>query len=225
MASRGPFSHVHTAYQHTHAYHAVYALYGRSRSVFHTLLWAFIAEHTAIALCTILTAHTITWVGLCIPDRISTLSAGMVCVRVLQGHSVADRLRCRLPPVLFDALLLALTVYECTRGRWRRATLPSLLLRDGVWAFALVFCARVFSCCCFLAHARRRRVQRPEHVISRPYGPAFVCCVAVAICCVLARGEPPRSTHASRGRAAPWRYAPGNGRLCAHDVRARPQLR
>jgi hypothetical protein len=46
----------------------------------------------------------------------------------------------RIPPLLYDALLLGLTVRECTRGRWRRAALPALLLRDGVWAFALVCC-------------------------------------------------------------------------------------
>jgi hypothetical protein len=36
-------------------------------------------------------------------------------------------------------MLLVLTIRECGRGRWRRAALPTLLLRDGTWAFVVVF--------------------------------------------------------------------------------------
>jgi hypothetical protein len=45
----------------------------------------------------------------------------------------------RLAPIIYDALLLVLTVRGCTRGLGRRAPLLALLFRDGLWAFLAVF--------------------------------------------------------------------------------------
>jgi hypothetical protein len=47
----------------------------------------------------------------------------------------------RLPPILFDLLLLVMTVYKTvnTSPNWRRTPLLWLLLRDGTWAFLVVF--------------------------------------------------------------------------------------
>jgi hypothetical protein len=47
----------------------------------------------------------------------------------------------RLPPILFDLLLLVMTVYKTinTSFNWRRTPLLWLLLRDGTCAFLVVF--------------------------------------------------------------------------------------
>jgi hypothetical protein len=74
------------------------------------------------------------------------LEAHIRC-RVCSLHAAegthADIEHASFPPLLYNVLQLTLTVYECSRGRWRRAVLPTLLLRDGVWAFMLIFGAPV----------------------------------------------------------------------------------
>jgi hypothetical protein len=47
----------------------------------------------------------------------------------------------RFPPILFDTLLLSLTVYKVLRTAprdWRRIPLLWTVLRDGTWAFLVV---------------------------------------------------------------------------------------
>jgi hypothetical protein len=49
---------------------------------------------------------------------------------------------CRLPITLYDLFLLVLTIYKCIEAAprsWRRIPLIWILIRDGSWAFALVF--------------------------------------------------------------------------------------
>jgi hypothetical protein len=55
----------------------VYALYRRSRRIYHTLLWAFVVEHIAILIFTVATASTVRWSGLCVADSVSMLSVGI----------------------------------------------------------------------------------------------------------------------------------------------------
>jgi hypothetical protein len=48
----------------------------------------------------------------------------------------------RLPPILYDLFLFVLTVYQCIRTaprNWRRTPLIWVLIRDGSWAFGVVF--------------------------------------------------------------------------------------
>jgi hypothetical protein len=59
----------------------VYALYGRSRWIYCTLVWAFVAEHAITALFAVLTARTVRWYGACVPEYVSNLSAGFGCAR------------------------------------------------------------------------------------------------------------------------------------------------
>lgn len=51
-------------------------------------------------------------------------------------------------PVAYELLLLAFTGWKCVigarRAGWSRAPLLALLLRDGLWAFLLVFRASFF---------------------------------------------------------------------------------
>jgi hypothetical protein len=52
----------------------------------------------------------------------------------------------RLAPIVYDALLLVLTVRRCTRGLRHRAPLLELLFRDGLWAFLVIFGAPLRLC-------------------------------------------------------------------------------
>jgi hypothetical protein len=122
---------------------AVYALYNRSRAIAILLSSFFVAENVFMTRSSIINVPKITWTATCastyIPSNINWFSYGssspVIAINALMKSH-------RFSPCCFDFLLLSLTLWKSLCGApagWRRTPLLVLLVRDGVWAFFIVF--------------------------------------------------------------------------------------
>jgi hypothetical protein len=109
--------------------------------MFRLLVLAFAAQQCVIMTCLGLTMHGITFAPLCEPLLLPAVVTGIGCaLHVPVG--VWSLMLLRVAPVMYDALLLVLTLRACIRASpqgWRRTPLLALLFRDGIWAFFTVF--------------------------------------------------------------------------------------
>jgi hypothetical protein len=109
--------------------------------MFRLLVLAFAAQQCVIMTCLGLTMHGITFAPLCEPLLLPAVVTGIGCaLHVPVG--VWSLMLPRVAPVMYDALLLVLTLRACIRASphgWRRTPLLALLFRDGIWAFFTVF--------------------------------------------------------------------------------------
>jgi hypothetical protein len=107
-----------------------------------TLLIFFLVEHVAMSIFTILTAHDVPVIGLCVPLRVSLLGIGIgYVVHRRTAPWLFNSCPHSVPPLLYDALLLVLTIRACVHAAprtWRRTPLLALLYSDGVAAFLAV---------------------------------------------------------------------------------------
>ena len=122
----------------------VYALYTASHRLLYSLVPAFAAQILVMTAALSVSLPDVMPTAACaavvFPVRIIAYRSGMFPARA-HGCSRAARL-CSLASITFEGVLFALTLYKYCVARhegWAGAGLVTILVRDGVWAFALIF--------------------------------------------------------------------------------------
>jgi hypothetical protein len=154
----------------------VYVLYGRSRTMWRFLAGALLVENVVMLATLVRAVPTLQFNEYCIVTS-STTTAVLLCgsvLRLLGGWNRANAPPNSAAPIVFEALVLGLTLWKTLRGLRGpgRAPLLTLLLRDGTWAFLAVF------------GTRPSRPPRPAPMLTQ----GTVAFVLNAICYSVVRG-------------------------------------
>ena len=116
----------------------VHALYHRSNKVLYAIVSLYVVEVVVMTGSLVISVKNSTTDDDCETTVPLTIVA-YGCVQRYPRSKVLNLPSFRAASLFFELFLLIMTAHQVLRGSWRSIRLMRIVLRDGLWAFALIF--------------------------------------------------------------------------------------